>query len=298
MSGMAQESTAAPARSGWKKNRFARLFVYFFAIFALYGASGTGAGTAAKHAPADLRNVVGLVCVIAGIAVILLVYRWLTRQFEGRLPRDLAAGGMTGRLIAGGITGVAIISATMAGMWELGAAKLALATPPLLPLNVVAIAMISGVAEEILFRGILFRVSEEMFGSLAALIVSSAFFGLAHVFNPNATLISSAAITIEAGLLLGLAYTATRSLWFPIGLHFGWNLAEGGIYGTSVSGGKVVHGLVNTTMTGTDAITGGAFGPEASIVAVCVCSALTVVFAIMTFRRGQWVPVHRQIRAA
>jgi uncharacterized protein len=293
-----QETMAAPAGGDWKKNRFTRLFIYFFTIFALYAAGGISATAVGKHSPADLKNIVGLACVIVGIAVIFLVYRRLTRRFEGQVPQDLAAGGRTGGLIAGAIIGVAIISATIAGMWELGAAKLALGTPPTLPLNIVAMAIISGVAEEILFRGILFRVSEEMFGTLAALIVSSAFFGFAHIFNPNATVISSAAITIEAGLLLGFAYTATRSLWLPIGLHFGWNLAEGGIYSTAVSGGKIVHGVINTTMTGTDTITGGAFGPEASIVAVCVGSALTVVFAIVTFRRGHWVAMHRQIRAA
>jgi membrane protease YdiL (CAAX protease family) len=119
------------------------------------------------------------------------------------------------------------------------------------------------------------------------MLVSAAFFGGVHIFNPGATLISSAAIAIEAGLLLALAYTATRSLWLPIGLHFAWNFTEGGIFTTQVSGGKV-PGILETTLTGPELLTGGKFGPEASVVAVGVCLTAALIFLIVTLRRGEW----------
>jgi hypothetical protein len=52
-------------------------------------------------------------------------------------------------------------------------------------------------------------------------------------------------------------------------LHFGWNLTEGGIFGAAVSGGQY-SGLIVAPLSGPPFITGGAFGPEASIAAVAV----------------------------
>jgi membrane protease YdiL (CAAX protease family) len=70
----------------------------------------------------------------------------------------------------------------------------------------------------------------------AAPALAAAIFGLVHALNPGATVVSTAAIAIEGGLLLAAAYALIRNLWLPIGLHFGWNFTEGGIFGASVSG--------------------------------------------------------------
>ncbi len=115
----------------------------------------------------------------------------------------------------------------------------------------------------------------------------AAAFGLVHAGNPGATWVSSLAIALESGVLLGLAYAVTRTLWWPIGLHFGWNLTEGGIFGAAVSGGQNV-GLVSASLSGRPLISGGAFGPEASIaaVAVSVCASAVLVWA--TVRAGKW----------
>ena len=93
-----------------------------------------------------------------------------------------------------------------------------------------------GFTEELLFRGILFRWIEEFGGSWAALAVTSALFGLAHIFNPGATWFSSFAIAVEAGVLLGGAYMLTRNLWLAMGLHAGWNFTQGEIFDVPVSG--------------------------------------------------------------
>ncbi len=91
------------------------------------------------------------------------------------------------------------------------------------------------VIEEILFRGVLFRLVEQMTGTVGAMVVSALVFGGLHLLNsPN--LWGALAIAIQGGLMLAAVYAATRSLWLPIGLHFGWNFAESGIFGTTVSG--------------------------------------------------------------
>ncbi|HEX4861358.1 MAG TPA: CPBP family intramembrane glutamic endopeptidase, partial [Rhizomicrobium sp.] len=110
---------------------------------------------------------------------------------------------------------------------------------------------------------------------------------LTHLGNHGATLTSAAAIALEAGILLGVCYMAVRNLWLPIGLHFGWNFAESGIFGSIVSG-NAFKGVFATTMTGPELLTGGAFGPEASVVAVAVCGTAALVILSVALRRGEW----------
>jgi hypothetical protein len=138
-------------------------------------------------------------------------------------------------------------------------------------------ALLAAILEEILFRGLLFRLISKLFGTWTALVLTSALFGAAHAFNKGATVWSSIAIALEAGILLGAAYAATQRLWLPIGLHLGWNFTEGSIFGMSVSGGAAKESLVHGSVHGPTAFTGGAFGPEASVVAVIVCLATAIV---------------------
>ncbi len=142
------------------------------------------------------------------------------------------------------------------------------------------------VAEEVFFRGIVFRLLRGRWGALLALIVSSTIFGLLHLINPGATLNGALSVAIEAGLMLGAAYLLTGSLWLAIGLHFGWNVAIGGIFGTVVSGSDARDALFTATTAGPDWLTGGSFGPEASIVAILVCSVATVAFLVAAHRDG------------
>src|SRR5439155_20567927 len=81
----------------------------------------------------------------------------------------------------------------------------------------ISISLLSGFVEEVIFRGVIFRILEEWLGTWLALVMSALFFGFAHIANPNATIISAAAIALEAGLLLAAAYLVTRRLWFAIG---------------------------------------------------------------------------------
>jgi uncharacterized protein len=138
--------------------------------------------------------------------------------------------------------------------------------------------------EEMLFRGVLFRLLEEWIGTWFALIVSAALFGLAHLANPGATAESALAIALEAGVLLGLAYIVTRNLWFPIGLHFAWNYCEGPVFGTAVSGGHaVLKSAVTARLDGPAWLTGGSFGPEAGICAIL--TSLVASFAMVMLLR-------------
>jgi membrane protease YdiL (CAAX protease family) len=133
----------------------------------------------------------------------------------------------------------------------------------------------AGFVEEFVFRGILFRWIEEFGGSWAALFVTSALFGLVHIGNDNATWWSSLTIALVAGTLLGGAYMLTRSLWLAVGIHFGWNVTQGLVWDVPVSGNDV-DGLVDARLVGDPLISGGAFGLEASVIALVVAGSAGV----------------------
>jgi membrane protease YdiL (CAAX protease family) len=152
----------------------------------------------------------------------------------------------------------------------------------------------SATVEELLFRGIVFRVLERFLGTWGALALSGAVFGCLHLVNPGATVWGAFAIAIEAGVMLGAAYAATRTLWLAIGVHLGWNFAEAGIFGTTVSGAEHgPRGLLDATLHGPVALTGGTFGPEAGVVAILVCAVPTVLFLREARRRGRIRPLRR-----
>lgn len=138
--------------------------------------------------------------------------------------------------------------------------------------------------EEIIFRGILFRLIDDRWNSLAALLVSALVFGAVHLFNPGATLWSAVAIAVEAGLLLGVAYKCSGNLWLPIGLHWAWNFVEGPVLGFAVSGITPKYHIFSTILSGPDWLTGGVFGAEAAVPTVVLGLLLTFILLLSSKR--------------
>jgi hypothetical protein len=89
---------------------------------------------------------------------------------------------------------------------------------------------------------------------------------------------------------LAAAYFATRTLWLPIGLHFGWNFAEDFIFGVRMSGHAPRPAIVDGTLTGSSLWTGGAYGLESSIWAIGMAAILSAVFIAIAFRQHEIVP--------
>ena len=154
-------------------------------------------------------------------------------------------------------------------------------------------AVSAGVFEEIVFRGVVFRIIERSLGSWIALAISAAIFGGLHLLNENATPIGAVAIMLTAGITLGGAFVLTRRLWLPMGIHFAWNFTQSGIFGTVVSGNQLGEGLLRSTLSGPDWLTGGAFGVEASIAAVAVGLIVGALFLWRASRSGNIVRWHR-----
>ena len=137
-----------------------------------------------------------------------------------------------------------------------------------------------GIGEEIICRGIAFRLLCDRIGMTWALILSAVIFGFAHVFNDGATVWSALAIAVTSGWLLGVAYVYHQSLWAPIGMHWAWNYLEGYVFGCPVSGAFIQHPIILSRLLGPTWLTGGSFGPEASVIAILIGMAISLYYTL------------------
>jgi uncharacterized protein len=126
--------------------------------------------------------------------------------------------------------------------------------------------IIIGFVEELSFRGYIMQGLGRAWGTPIAVVVSSLLFGAVHALNPNASVLGVSNIVV-IGVLFACAYLVTRSLWLPVGLHVGWNLAEIQVFGLPGSG-HTEPSLLHSITSGPEWMTGGAFGPEGGIVAL------------------------------
>lgn len=139
-----------------------------------------------------------------------------------------------------------------------------------------AICVLVGYKEELMSRGYHLQTIASGTSLVWGWIISSAVFGVLHLANPHANLLSVTGI-ILAGLFLGYAYIRTGSLWLSIGLHTGWNFFEGVVFGFPVSG-LPFYTLPRIAVSGPVLWTGGEFGPEAGMVLI---PALVIGFVLI-----------------
>ncbi|MGN6826727.1 CPBP family intramembrane glutamic endopeptidase [Paucibacter sp. M5-1] len=145
------------------------------------------------------------------------------------------------------------------------------------------------VFEELLVRGILFKALERVLGSVPALLASSLLFGLAHLPNDGATLLSTLNVTV-AGILFAAAYLASGRLWLGIGLHLAWNFCAGHLFSAVVSGHKAEAGLLYGQLAGPNWLTGGAFGIEGSVITLLALLGACALLLALAHRRGRLLP--------
>jgi membrane protease YdiL (CAAX protease family) len=270
-----------------------RVALYLVVLFGAYIGLQVAVQLAALRLPKTEHSIAVAAGFIGLGLPMVVLYAVLVRVLERRKVLEIKFAPL---LWIGGIAlGAALFVALYVALWFQGVARFAGFSADAAVLSPFAIELAASFGEEVTFRGGVFRVLEDTFGTLPALVVSAAAFGLVHAFNPGANAVSTTAIALEAGVLLGLAYAATRSLWFPIGLHFGWGFAEGGVFGAAISG-HGYQGLLHVPLAGPDLLTGGAFGPEASIEAVGISLVASLVLAVVAFRTGRWKPLTLRMR--
>lgn len=261
-----------------------RLVVFGTVMFYMLGYSNNFIGETAGNPLLQIAVVIGWA------AVGLAVYTALVRLIERRPVTELALPGMGRELGIGLLIGAGLYTACILILMAFGIYKVEGLNPVSYLLPAIALPLSSGIFEELLFRGVLFRIVEEWLGSWISLVVSSLVFGLVHLMNPASTLLGAIFISVEAGILLAAAYMLTRRLWMSMGFHISWNYAQSGIFSGTVSGGYTDPGLVKPIIDGPLLLTGGGFGVESSVIAFLLCTATGVILLIMAARRGRIVP--------
>lgn len=218
----------------------------------------------------------------------ILSYIFFFKKFEKRDITEFASRGFIKNVLLGTSIGFVLQSLTILVIYLNGSYSVIGINPISFILIPFAIMFTVAIIEEILVRGIIFRIIEEKLGSYIALIISSLLFGILHLANAHSTILSSICIT-TAGFLFGAIFIYTRNLWCPIALHFAWNFSQSGIYGAITSGNEKTSSLLEAKIQGETFITGGAFGPEGSIQATVICLAATFIILVLNAKQNKIV---------
>lgn len=148
--------------------------------------------------------------------------------------------------------------------------------------------------EEIAFRGFTLQFLIRGYGAWIGVFAVGAIFGLLHAGNPGATPLS-VFNTIGFGIVFGYALVRSHDLWFPVGLHFGWN-ATLPLLGVDLSGLTIRVTRYELKWNSGALWSGGTYGPEASLLTLFVLPLLALMIWKAPVRRGwTWLLDHSSV---
>lgn len=246
-----------------------------------------GAGTPTAAAPAASK----LLAAIIGSIALVAIYAIAVRLGERRPVPELGLRKAPADMLLGLAVGAGAMVATVGLLWGFGWVAIA---PK--PIDSVALALRdsirSGVLEELVLRLVFFRLLWRAFGVWPALAGAAILFGAFHLGNPDSSLFAAACLVAGEGIGIGL-YLVTGRIWAPIGMHAAWNFTQGWLFGAVVSGITEIAGgpLVLRPVAGAPVLlSGGGFGPEASLAALAVSLAGSAILLRLAWNRGDFVP--------
>jgi len=230
-----------------------------------------------------------LVYLIASVLVCYFVYRAYVRLVEKRPVWELGGAGAPGELGVGALVGFGLVAVVVGLLWVVGDYRIVGTSTFGVVFVLLANDGAGAFVEEVILRGVVFRITEEWLGTWVALAVSVLLFALLHLAGPGATLTSTIVVGIEGGVLLSAAYVLTRRLWLAIGIHFGWDFSQDAIFGV----GRGAKGLVIGELSGPALLSGGSTGIEGSFVALLVCLGSGAYLLARAHRQGNFVGLAR-----
>lgn len=191
--------------------------------------------------------------------------------------RNLAAGMVMG-IVAGTIATLAPVAVGIV-RWE--------PTPEPFSVSALIVFLVlilfSAIGEEVLFRGFPMQRLYETFGPAPAVLVTSLIFGWAHAGNLSVTWVALLNTSLW-GVVFACAWLKTRDLWFPIGLHVGWNWTLP-LLGVQLSGFTLE--VTGYRLVGGGTLwDGGAYGPEAGLITTLLVPAMLFVIWRAPIRRS------------
>ena len=269
-----------------------RAVVWLVLMFFLTAAAfGLPLQAAADHLPPGNRVAQLLGIIVAG-TIALSCYVVAVRLGEARWASELGLRRALPELGIGLALGLVMMTGLMTVLAATGSYDITLHGSAS-PWPALGLAIQAAVTEELWMRALLLRLLWRAFGPLPAFIIAALVFGGLHLANPGATALAGATV-VAAGVMFCALYALTGRLWLPIGLHLAWNFAQGYLFGTAVSGGDLGGSLaVSTPRPGApDWLTGGSFGPEASVLALVLVGSVAVAVLVISRRGGRFTP-HR-----
>ncbi|HCS14149.1 MAG TPA: hypothetical protein DIV56_00300 [Lachnospiraceae bacterium] len=149
--------------------------------------------------------------------------------------------------------------------------------------------MIQGLAEEVICRGYLLVSLSRRNSVWYSVILSSGVFMAMHMSNEHVTVLAYINLFL-CGLLFGLLFVESGSIWMVAALHSGWNFLQGNIFGISVSGTAKASSVFDSSFSdGWSFMNGGDFGLEGGLaVSIVLAVGIYVVYRRME-RRGMLV---------
>ncbi len=218
----------------------------------------------------------------AGVAGYIFLYRF----YEKRRITELGFKGFGKQAVIGTALGVGVVAVVVMVLALTGSYTITALNRSENLLIALILSLCVGLFEEVLSRGVLFRLCEKMTGTIGAICISSVVFGAVHITNEGMNLTGCINIAVTAGVMFSAAYVITRSLWLPIFIHAAWNFTMGGIFGATVSGTDYPGWLISE-IEGPQWLTGGTVGPEGSVVLTVLGIAVSIVMLRIAARRGQ-----------
>lgn len=141
------------------------------------------------------------------------------------------------------------------------------------------------IGEETMYRGLFMGALRRTRCLPCILLLPSFIFGLIHLINPGATILSVVNI-IAVGLLFSYMYIKSGNLSMCIGYHFAWNTFQGIVYGMPVSG-LAAPSILTTRFTRNDLLNGGNFGIEGGILTTLI-TLLGFLFVWLYYRKSKY----------
>ncbi len=229
-----------------------------------------------KHARANWPNAVAALACALG-------YWAYARWREHRRVTELAGDGALVESALGVASGGLLALLTLAPLWGLGvyrfdgwgdSARLVARMPEML---------LVAVMEELLIRGVVFRISAQAWGVRWAFVLSTVAFVVAHL--PGEISWIGVLVTAAASVAFSAAYQLTGRLWLPIGMHFAWNYLFSAVLSLSVSGHDA-DGWLRGSLNGAEWLTGGTYGIEASAMALLVWTGASLLLLRLAHPSG------------
>lgn len=231
-----------------------------------------------------------LLAAIVGALAILVIYWAAVRFGERRNVDELGMRYAASDLLLGLAVGAGVMATSVGLLWAFGWVAIYGK-----PIDAIALALRdsirSGVLEELLLRLVILRLLWRAFGIWPAIALAALLFGALHLGNPDSSLFAALCLIAGEGIGIGL-YLITGRIWASIGMHAAWNFTLGWVFGAAVSGTDDIAGgpLALRPVAGVpELLSGGGFGPEASLTALIVSLLASAAFLMWAWKHGRFV---------